>query len=88
MGWLSESRLGILNGMISSVTTIKVSMRTRDALRQLADRGGLTMDAQLESLIARERRRVIGSQLAGEPLDPTDLMVLNASAADVANASR
>lgn len=66
-------------------TTIKVSVRTRDALRQLADRDGLTLDAQLDKLIRRERRRIIGAQLAGAPLDDDDTAVLNASASDVAN---
>ncbi|CAB4598552.1 MAG: hypothetical protein ACK5CE_18755 [Actinomycetes bacterium] len=66
-------------------TTIKVSVRTRDALRQLADRDGLTLDAQLDKLIRRERRRIIGAQLAGAPLDDHDTAVLNASASDVAN---
>ena len=69
-------------------TTIKVSVRTRDALRQLADRDGLTLDAQLDRLIRRERRRFLGAQLAGAPLDDDDLAILDASAGDVADASR
>ncbi len=69
-------------------TTIKVSVQTRDALRQLADRDGLTLDAQLDRLIRRERRRIIGAQLSGAPLDDDDLAVLDASASDVADASR
>ena len=69
-------------------TTIKVSVQTRDALRQLADRDGLTLDAQLDKLIRRERRRIIGAQLSGVPLDDDDLAVLDASASDVADASR
>lgn len=73
---------------MSESTTIKVSVRTRDALRQLADRDGLTLDAQLDKLIRRERRRIIGAQLAGAPLDDDDLAVLDASARDVADASR
>jgi len=68
-------------------TTIKVSLRTRDALRQLADREGLTFDTQLERMIRRERRRIIGAQLAGVPLDAEDKVVLDASASDVADAS-
>lgn len=80
--------MGILMSMTSGVTTIKVSMRTRDALRQLAERDGLTMDAQLEALIRRERRRVMGTQLASQPLDSKELAVLDASASDVADASR
>ena len=69
-------------------TTIKVSVQTRDALRQLADRDGLTLDQQLARLIRAERRRLIGAQLAGAPPDDTDRAVLDASAVDVANASR
>lgn len=76
---------GILMSMSDS-TTIKVSVRTRDALRQLADREGLTLDAQLERMIRRERRRIIGAQLAGVPLDTDDRAVLDASAVDVADA--
>lgn len=79
--------MGILGGMPDS-TTIKVSVRNRDALRQLADREGLTFDAQLEKMIRRERRRIIGAQLASAPLDVEDKAVLDASAGDVADASR
>ncbi len=67
-------------------TTIKVSVRTRDALRQLADREGLTFDGQLEKMIRRERRRIIGAQLASAPLDADDEAVLHTSASDVADA--
>ena len=69
-------------------TTIKVSVRTRDALRQLAAREGLTLDAQLDRLIRRERRRIIGAQLASAPLDATEEAVLDASASDVGDAGR
>ncbi len=69
-------------------TTIKVSVSTRDALRQLAEREGLTLDAQLDQLVRRERRRAIGAQLASCPLDEGDVAALDASASDVADASR
>ena len=69
-------------------TTIKVLLRTRDALRQLAEREGLTLDAQLDRLIRRERRRIIGAQLAGTQPDADDTAVLNASASDVDDACR
>ena len=69
-------------------TTIKVSVQTRDALRELADREGLTFDAQIEKLVRRERRRIIGAQLASAPLDSDAEAVLDASASDVADASR
>jgi hypothetical protein len=77
----------MLLGMPES-TTIKVSVQTRDALRQLAERDGVTLDAQLAKLIRRERRRIIGAQLSSAPLDDDDLTVLDASASDVADASR
>lgn len=70
------------------VTTIKISVRTRDALRQLAEREGLTLDAQLDRLIRRERRRLIGAQLASTPPTEADATVLDASANDVADACR
>ncbi|WP_419842470.1 hypothetical protein [Candidatus Poriferisodalis sp.] len=73
---------------MSSATTIKVSVRNRDALRQLADREGLTLDAQIARLIQRERRRLLGAQLASSPLDDADRAVVDASASDVADASR
>lgn len=73
---------------MTELTTIKVSTRTRDSLRQLADREGRTLDAQIDVLIRRERRRIIGHQLSTESLDSEVLAVLNASASDVADASR
>ncbi len=69
-------------------TTVKVSKRTRDALRQLADREGITLDAQIEKMIRRERRRIMGEQLSSTPLAVDELLVLDASASDVADASR
>ena len=57
-------------------------------MRELADREGLTLDAQIEKLVRRERRRIIGVQLASAPLDADDVAVLDASAGDVADASR
>ncbi len=78
---------GILADMPDS-TTIKVSVQTRDALRQLADLEGLTLNAQMERMIRQERRRTIGAQLASTPLNADEIAILNASAHDVANESR
>lgn len=72
---------------VQRATTIKVSVRTREALRELADREGLTFDAQIAKLVPRERRHTIGAQLASAPLDADDTAVLDASASDVADAS-
>ena len=77
--------MGILSGM-PRTTTIKVSTQTRDALRQLAEREGLSLDAQLARLIRAERRRVIGAQLASGHLEGEDAAVLDASASDVSDA--
>jgi hypothetical protein len=79
--------LGMLNGM-PDVTSIKVSTGTRDALRALASRDGLTLDEQLSVLIRRERRRIMGVQLASEPIAADERQALDASASDVADASR
>lgn len=73
---------------MSKTTTIKVSVRTRDALRQLAERDGLTLDAQLERLIRQERRRSIGEELSRGGLSGQDRVVLDAAAGDVADAIR
>lgn len=73
---------------MSRTTTIKVSVDTRDALRHLAAREGRTLDAQLDRMIRAERRRVIGAELASAPLADDDRIVLDASASDVADASR
>ncbi len=70
------------------VTTIKVSVESRDELRRLADREGLTLEGQLKKLMQRERRRIIGAQVASAPLSDDDKAVLDASASDVADASR
>lgn len=40
-----------------TLTTIKVSTETRDALRELARETDSTMDVALTALITRERRR-------------------------------
>ena len=72
---------------IPKTTTIKVSVQTRNALRQLADRDGHTLNAQLEKLIRRERRRIMGTQLASVAPDTADAAVINASVSDVADAS-
>ena len=76
---------GIL-GSMPDTTTIKVSVRTRDALRRLADRDGHTLDAQLQKLIRRERRRIMGAELASAAPDAADMAVIEASVSDVADA--
>lgn len=77
----------ILIGM-PRMTTIKVSIETRDALRQLAEGTGMTFDAQLRSLIRAERQRAMGLQLSGSSLGADDIAVLDSSAADITDALR
>lgn len=73
---------------MTNVTTIKVSVRTRDALRELAIRDGLTFDQLLEWLIRRERKRRMGEQLSCVELDEAELAVLDASGSDIAHSIR
>ena len=69
---LIRLRFGTADGRLHCMpdsTTIKVSVQTRDAPRELANREGLTFNAQIDKLVRRERRRIIGAQLASAPLD-------------------
>ena len=65
----------------------EASVPTRAALHQPVHREGLALDAHIEPLSPRERRRIIGAQMASAPLDAGDETVLAASASDVADAS-
>jgi len=72
-----------------AMTTIKVSTTTRDALRELARRDGLSMDAELAGLVRRAQRRAMGLQIsAGGALGAPDRAVIDAGCADVAAAGR
>jgi hypothetical protein len=68
------------------MTTIEVSTTTRDALEALAAHEGLTLNALLERLIRKERRRVVGAELAQQELDDADRDVLGAASGDVLDA--
>jgi hypothetical protein len=50
-------------------STIRVSLRTRAALRTLADADGATMDETIVRLLRAERQRRMGAALAGELTD-------------------
>ena len=50
-------------------TTIRVSPETRDALRDLAEGDGITLDTELARLLRAERQRRMGAALAQEPSD-------------------
>ncbi len=51
---------------------MRVSRRTRDAVRELAARDGVTLDQAIERLVRRERQRQLGLALSGEVLDGDD----------------
>lgn len=57
---------------MQNATTVRVSRRTRDALRDLAQRDGTTLDQVIERLIRTERQRQLGVALAGDVLDDGD----------------
>lgn len=52
--------------------TIKVSTSTLDLLKELADADGLTLDAELQVLVRRERQRRMGRELAAVDLDQAE----------------
>ena len=57
-------------------TTVKVSPRNRDRLRQIAEAEGLTMDEALALLLRRHRQRQIGEELRDSQPDAADEAVM------------
>lgn len=57
---------------MQKATTIRVSTRTRNDIRELADSEGLTMGEQLDRMVRAERQRRIGEALAAVPPDADD----------------
>ena len=49
---------------MTKLTTVKVSVETRDELRSIAARDGITFDAALRKLLRAERQRQMGADLA------------------------
>jgi hypothetical protein len=68
--------------MRDSTTTIRVSLGTRDAVRDLADADGLTLDEEIQRLTRAERQRRLGAALAADP-DEHDSAWLSATADSV-----
>lgn len=58
-------------------TTVRVSTSTRDALRDLAARDGLSMDEEIQRLTRAERQRRIGATLAEHQPDDDEQTWLN-----------
>ena len=58
--------------MQNSATSVRVSRRTRDAVRALAEADGVTLDEEIERLARSERQRRIGEALADESTTSPD----------------
>jgi hypothetical protein len=70
------------------LTTMKVSAATRDELKAIADREGLTLDAALKKLLRLERQRQMGIDLAERGTTEDDRAWITGSNAAVARAIR
>jgi hypothetical protein len=55
---------------MTSLTTMKISPATRDELKAIAERDGLSLEAALRKLLKGERQRRMGEELMAAP--PTD----------------
>lgn len=73
---------------MQDTTTVRVSGRTRDAVRSLALADGITLDAEIEQLARAERQRRYGLALAEAPLDEESEAWLDLGAETVADDAR
>ena len=71
---------------MTTLTTVKVSTGTRGALKAIADREGITLDAALQKLLRSERQRQMGADLAARPPDDADRAWVAGSSAAVGRA--
>ena len=71
---------------ITNLTTVNVSMATRDELKSVADREGITLDAALRRLLRYERQRRMGADLAARPDSEEDSAWIVGSSSAVARA--
>lgn len=74
--------IGILIRM--HATSVRVASTTRDAVRELADEDGVTMDEAIRRLVRAERQRRMGVALAAAPTGD-DLAWIDAGVAVVAD---
>ena len=68
------------------LTTVKVSVETRDELKSVAARDGITLDAALRKLLRADRQRQMGADLAQRRESDDDRSWITASVAAVARA--
>ena len=71
---------------MTNLTTVKVSMATRDELKSIADREGITLDAALRRLLRYERQRQMGADLAARLITEEDSSWIAGSSSAVARA--
>ena len=71
---------------MTNLTTVKVSTTTRDELKGIADRDGITLDAALQKLLRYERQRRMGADLASRPVVEEDSAWVAGSSSAVARA--
>jgi hypothetical protein len=64
-------------------TSVRVSRDTRDAVRDLADADGVTLDEEIQRLARAERQRRMGAALARVELDADDRAWIDAGARTV-----
>ena len=69
-------------------TSIRVSRSTRDELRELADRDGLSLDEEIRALTRAERQRRMGQELADLTFDEATTRWLEAAAETIATDAR
>ncbi|MBK6502330.1 MAG: hypothetical protein IPG03_08135 [Candidatus Microthrix sp.] len=65
-------------------TSVRVTKDTRDAVKELADADGLSMDQVIARLARAERQRRIGLALAASPVNDDELEWLGGAARSVA----
>ena len=70
---------------MTNLTTVKVSVTTRDELKSIAEREGLTLDAALQRLLRADRQRQMGADLAARR-SPDDAALVAGSKAAVGRA--
>ena len=61
-------------------------MATRDELKKIADRDGVTLDAALQRLLRTERQRQMGADLAARPASDEAAAWVRGSTAAVSRA--
>lgn len=73
---------------MTNLTTLKVSVATRDELKAIAQREGLTLDAALQRLLRAERQRQMGADLATRSHSEDDAALVTGLSAAVGRALR